>query len=130
MRLGPLFGIAYFSVAAGATQVWQLAAAQVLNACYIAIVGGLAISYVQELLPSQPGRASTLYSNTFPCGAILAGPLLGLAVHNGYRLPYVAAGSLALAGLILIVAGAGRQAPHHRGDLSVVGLPVGPLEGG
>lgn len=127
---GPVLGAAYFVIVASSTQVWQLAAAQVLNAGYIAIVGGLAISYVQELLPGQPGRASTLYSNTFPCGAILAGPLLGLAVNNGYRMPYVAGIGLALVGLVLIVAGAGRTTAIHDGELATVGLPVGPLEGG
>jgi SET family sugar efflux transporter-like MFS transporter len=106
VRLGPVFGAAYFVVAATAGQTWQLAVGQVVNACYIAIIGGLAISYVQELLPTQPGRASTLYSNTFPCGAILASPLLGLGAEFGYRLTYTAAIGLAVAGMLLIVAGA------------------------
>lgn len=107
VRLGPMLGTAYYLIAATATAVWQLAAAQVLNACYIAIVGGLAISYVQQMLPGQPGRASTLYSNTFPCGAMLAGPLLGAAVSHGYRVPYVFAVSLTVVGLGLIVTGSG-----------------------
>lgn len=110
IRLGPVVGAGYFTLAAAATQVWQLAVAQLLNACYIAVIGGLAISYVQELVPSQPGRASTLYSNTFPCGAILAGPLLGLAVSNGYRMPYVAGVGLAIAAVVLISAGGVRKA--------------------
>lgn len=133
IRLGPVLAAAYFTLAAVATQVWQLAAAQILNAGYIAIVGGLAISYVQQLLPSQPGRASTLYSNTFPCGAILAGPLLGLAVHHGYRMPYLAGIGLALTGLVLIVVGAQRESAEPAefvGEPAATGLPVGPLEGG
>ena len=83
--LGPLFGIAYFAIASVVGQVWQLGAAQVLNACFIGIIQGLAISYVQEFLPSQPGRASTLYSNTFACGMILSSPLLGIG--REVRLP-------------------------------------------
>jgi MFS transporter, SET family, sugar efflux transporter len=105
VRGGPLFGIAYYALSAAAGQVWQLAAAQLLNACFIAVIQGLAISYVQELLPLQPGRASTLYGNTFACGLILAGPLLGVGAKFGYRLSFVAAAGLALAGLVLLTAG-------------------------
>jgi SET family sugar efflux transporter-like MFS transporter len=103
--LGPLFGIAYFAIASVVGQVWQLGAAQLLNACFIGIIQGLAISYVQEFLPSQPGRASTLYSNTFTCGMILASPLLGLGAKFGYRVTFIAAIGLVAAGLILLIAG-------------------------
>ncbi|HEY5457365.1 MAG TPA: MFS transporter [Acidothermaceae bacterium] len=53
---GPFFAMAYYAIASVAQQVWQLGAAQVLNACCIAVVQGLAISYVQELMPLYPGR--------------------------------------------------------------------------
>ena len=103
--LGPLFGIAYFALASVVGHVWQLGAAQVLNACFIGIIQGLAISYVQEFLPLQPGRASTLYSNTFPCGAMLASPLLGIGARFGYRVSFVAAIGLVAGGLVLLIAG-------------------------
>jgi SET family sugar efflux transporter-like MFS transporter len=103
--LGPVFAMAYYAVASVAQQVWQLGAAQVLNALCIAVVQGLAISYVQELLPLQPGRASTLYSNTFPCGAILAGPLLGIGAKFGYRICFIEAIGLAAVGLVLLAVG-------------------------
>jgi SET family sugar efflux transporter-like MFS transporter len=90
VRLGPIIGTAYYVTAALATHVWQLAAGQVLNAGFIAIMGGLAISYVQQMLPRQPGRASTLYSNAFAAGAVLTGafdgsgdqPRLPAALHR------------------------------------------------
>lgn len=102
---GPLFAIAYYTIASVAQQVWQLGAAQVLNACCIAAVQGLAISYVQELLPLHPGRASTLYSNTFACGAILASPLLGLGTKFGYRYCFISAIGLVACGLLLLIVG-------------------------
>ena len=105
VRIGPLFGIAYYVLAAVVGQVWQLVAAQVLNACFIAVIQGLGISYVQELLPRQPGRASTLYSNTFAYGAIVASPLLGLGAKYGYRFSFVVAVCLAVAGLVLLTLG-------------------------
>jgi MFS transporter, SET family, sugar efflux transporter len=105
VRTGPLFGAAYYLMTAATTQVWQLDTVQVVNACYIAIMQGLSISYVQELLPSQPGRASTLYGNTFALGAIVASPLLGLGAQFGYRTTYLGAVGLAAVGLALLVAG-------------------------
>ncbi|HET9058547.1 MAG TPA: MFS transporter [Acidimicrobiales bacterium] len=105
VRLGPLIGAAYYVTAALGAHVWQLAAGQILNACFIAIMGGLAISYIQQMLPSQPGRASTLYSNAFAGGAVLTGPLMGVAISHGYRLPYVFASCLTVAGFALIIAG-------------------------
>jgi SET family sugar efflux transporter-like MFS transporter len=62
------------------------------------------ISSVQDMLPGQPGRASTLHSNAFPTGAVLAAPLFGLAQHFGYRLAYAMATALCLAGLLLLAA--------------------------
>ena len=103
--LGPLFGLGYFTLASVVGHVWQLGVAQLLNACFIGILQGLAISYVQEFLPLQPGRASTLYSNTFPCGIILAGPLLGIGARFGYRVSFVAAIGLVAGGLVLLIAG-------------------------
>ena len=100
---GAACGVAYYAVAAATPNVWLLFGAQLLNALFIAAVSGLGISYVQEMLPGQPGRASTLFSNTFPIGAVLAGPLFGLSQHFGYRLAYLMATALCLAGLLLLV---------------------------
>ena len=105
LLLGPLFGVGYFTLASVVGHVWQLGAAQLLNACFIGVIQGLGISYVQEFLPSQPGRASTLYSNTFPCGIIVAGPLLGVGARFGYRVSFIAAIGLVAAGLVLLIAG-------------------------
>jgi SET family sugar efflux transporter-like MFS transporter len=113
--LGPLFGGVYYAIAAASAAVWQLGAAQVINACFIAIAQGLAISYVQELLPSRPGRASTLYSNTFAYGLMLASPLVGLGARYGYRMTYVAAVGLSAGGLGLLLAGRPRL-PTATGD--------------
>jgi MFS transporter, SET family, sugar efflux transporter len=103
---GTVCGIAYQAVATLATAVWMLAAAQVLQAVVIATVAGLGISYVQDLLPSQPGRATTLVVNTFPIGNVLAAPLFGLAQHFGFRLAYGLNLGLSVLGLLLLLASA------------------------
>jgi SET family sugar efflux transporter-like MFS transporter len=104
---GVLAGIAYQAVATSAGSVGVLAAAQILNAAFIAAVSGLGISYVQDLMPAEPGRATTMITNTFPIGQILAAPAFGLAQQFGFRLAYGVNLGLCVLGLILLV-GAGR----------------------
>jgi SET family sugar efflux transporter-like MFS transporter len=107
---GAVCGVLYYGLVALSHHVTPLFAGQILNALYIAAVSGLGMSYVQDMLPSQPGRASTLFSNTFPIGAVLAGPMFGLAQHFGYRLAYVLATTLSLAGLLLLATDRGHRA--------------------
>ncbi|GID32604.1 sugar efflux transporter [Paractinoplanes brasiliensis] len=100
---GVVCAIAYQATATLAGSVWVLAAAQVLNAAFIAAVGGLAISYMQDLLPAHPGRATTMITNTFPIGQVLAAPAFGLAQHFGFRLAYGLNLALCVLGLALIL---------------------------
>jgi MFS transporter, SET family, sugar efflux transporter len=100
---GAACGVLYYGLAATASNVGVLFAGQPLNALFIAAVSGLGIVYVQDLLPGQPGRASTLHSNTFPIGAGLAGPFFALGQHFGYRLSYAIATALCLAGLLVLL---------------------------
>ncbi|GAA3754426.1 MFS transporter [Micromonospora maritima] len=102
--LGAGCGVAYYAVAAAAPTVAVLLLAQPVNAVFIAAVSGVAITYVQDLLPGQPGRATTLFTNSFPIGAMLAGPLLGIAAQIGYRWAYgMSAASCALGLLVLLL---------------------------
>ncbi len=103
MLAGATCGVLYYALAAVTPSVGWLFAGQVLNALFIAATNGLGITFVQDMLPEQPGRASTLYSNTFPIGAVLAGPLFGLSQHFGYRLAYVITTGLCLAGLLVLL---------------------------
>jgi SET family sugar efflux transporter-like MFS transporter len=107
---GAVCGILYYATVSLSHHVAVLFAGQILNAIFIAAVSGLGMSYVQDMLPGQPGRASTLFSNTFPIGAVLAGPMFGLAQHFGYRLAYVLATVLCLAGFGLLVGYRGKGA--------------------
>lgn len=111
--IGPLCTLAYTLSVAGSQHIWQLGAAQILNASAIALLQGLGVSYVQDMLPRQPGRASTLFSNAFPIGAMLAGPVLGAAQHYGYRAAYLTGSVLAVVafGLLLLARPARVAAP-------------------
>jgi SET family sugar efflux transporter-like MFS transporter len=101
---GAAFGVAYYGIATAATAVWVLFVAQVANALFIAAVAGLGISFMQDLLPAEPGRATTLFTNTFPIGAMLAGPLFGVAQQFGFRLAFGMSAVLCAAGLLVLLA--------------------------
>jgi SET family sugar efflux transporter-like MFS transporter len=101
---GAACGVVYEGIAFGAPTVWVLVLAQVANALYIASTSSLGISYVQDMMPAHPGRATTMFTNTFPIGQILAGPLFGLAQHLGYRWAFAMNLVCCLLGLLLLVA--------------------------
>ena len=72
---GAVFAVAYQAVAVVASSVWMLATAQILNALFIAATSGLGISYVQDMMPRYPGRATTLFTNALVFdGTALDGP--------------------------------------------------------
>lgn len=112
LLFGAACGVTYEVMAATAGAVWVLAAAQVANALFIAAISGLGITYMQEMLPRHPGRATTLFTNAFPIGAVLAGPLFGISQHYGFRLAYVFCAALCAGGfLVLLIV---RPARHLR----------------
>ncbi|MCU7728250.1 sugar efflux transporter [Actinoplanes sp. KI2] len=111
--VGIFCAVAYHAIAVSATHVWTLAAAQVLQAMVISTVGALGISYVQDLMPAHPGRATTMVTNTFPLGQILAAPLFGLAQHFDFRFAYAFNLVLCAAGLLLLIT-SGRVRPEQR----------------
>jgi SET family sugar efflux transporter-like MFS transporter len=119
---GAMCGVAYQALAAVAQTTWMLAAAQVLNAMFIAANSGLGISYVQDLMPLHPGRATTLFTNAFPLGQILAAPLFGLAQQYDYRLAYVLNLVLAVLGLFLLLAA---KPPARAGSAPTVEINAG-----
>jgi SET family sugar efflux transporter-like MFS transporter len=101
--LGAVAGVGYQTLATFAHAVWVIAAGQLLNAMFIAAISALGIPYVQDLMPDRPGRATTMFTNTFPLGSILAGPLFGLAQSNGFRLAYAIGIGLCVGGLVLLL---------------------------
>jgi SET family sugar efflux transporter-like MFS transporter len=104
LLLGCGFGIAYCLVVSLSEQVWQVAVAQVLHACYVCAIGGLGISYFQQLLPSALGRATTLFTNAGRVSGMLAGLIFGVVEAHGYRLAYVASLGLSLTGTAILAA--------------------------
>ncbi|WP_340023589.1 sugar efflux transporter [Paenibacillus sp. FSL K6-1096] len=98
--IGIIANVLYFLVFAMAHSIVLLYFAQVLSAISVSIIMGYGISYFQELLPEEPGTATTLYSNTSRIGSSLGGVVSGtVSGLFGYRSVFVACMTLSLAAL-------------------------------
>nr|WP_269330274.1 sugar efflux transporter [Kineosporia babensis] len=100
---GPLLSLIYALAVAGASETWQIAAMQLVNASAIALLHGLGISYVQDMVPTRPGHASTLFTSAGPIGAMMAGPIIGAAQTFGYRETYLIGAALAGIAFVLFL---------------------------
>jgi SET family sugar efflux transporter-like MFS transporter len=100
--LGAGTGVAYFAVMSTTVGLWQVFVAQVLMACFIATVGGLGISYFQDLLPGRLGRATTMFTNSQRLSGMVAGLIFGAVQLVGYRSAYLLGIALCGAGLVVL----------------------------
>lgn len=92
----------YFVSMSAAPGVHALIPMQILNAFVVAVTSCLGMTYVQDLMPESPGRATALFFNAARLGSILSGVLSGLLVQAfGYRGTFLFCGVLALCALVL-----------------------------
>jgi MFS transporter, SET family, sugar efflux transporter len=92
----------YFVAMASAPGVHALIPMQMLNAFVVAVTSCLGMTYVQDLMPASPGRATALFFNAARLGSILSGVLSGMLVQAlGYRGTFLFCGLLALCALVL-----------------------------
>ena len=84
-----------------AEKTWELIALQLFNAIIIGIVATIGMVYFQDLMPTQMGSATTLFSNAAKSSWIVSGPLAGIiAEHWHYSsVFYLAFGILIIATL-------------------------------
>ncbi|MBA2939716.1 sugar efflux transporter [Paenibacillus sp. CGMCC 1.16610] len=84
-----LIAILYNIILSLSTHSWQLIAAQLLQAAFVAIVMGNGLSYFTELLPNSPGLSTSIYYNGSIIGR-LVGNLAGgiIAQFAGFREVY------------------------------------------
>ncbi|WP_336781640.1 sugar efflux transporter [Paenibacillus illinoisensis] len=106
---GAIFGGAYYFVILISNAMWQMLAAQILLAVFVAVISAIGISYIQDLLPRMPGYASTLYSNSSTIGRLL-GSLVGGGVASivGYRNSFIFCFILIIIAVIMLAV-SGRQ---------------------
>ncbi|WP_322014728.1 sugar efflux transporter [Paraburkholderia sp. J12] len=92
----------YFVAMSVAPGVNALIPMQMLNAFVVAVTSCLGMTYVQDLMPESPGRATALFFNAARLGSILSGVLSGLLVQAfGYRGTFLFCGVLAVCALVL-----------------------------
>jgi MFS transporter, SET family, sugar efflux transporter len=92
----------YFVGMSAAPGVRALIPMQMLNAFVVAVTSCLGMTYVQDLMPATPGRATALFFNAARLGSILSGVLSGVLVQAfGYRGTFLFCGLLALCALVL-----------------------------
>ncbi|OAB31238.1 MFS transporter [Paenibacillus macquariensis subsp. defensor] len=119
MMCGAVLGGVYYLVVINSGAMWQMLAAQVLLAVFVAVISAIGISYIQDLLPSMPGYASTLYSNSSTIGRLI-GSLVGggLASIVGYRYSFVFCFILIIITVIMLVV-SGRHSVNEPHKLAV-----------
>jgi SET family sugar efflux transporter-like MFS transporter len=95
---------AYFVLVAAATTMPFLIGTQVARGIALASVGTLGITYVQDLAPHSPGRATTLFANTLTIGSLVSGLLAGATSQAlGYRPALLTCAALAVSGGVLLI---------------------------
>jgi SET family sugar efflux transporter-like MFS transporter len=102
--MGMMLLVGYFVLATGAPSMTTLVVAQVARGVAIAVVGALGITYFQDLLPDQTGRATTLFSNSATAGSLAAGVVAGATAQAlGYRAALLLCGILAATAWALLL---------------------------
>ncbi len=77
-----------YACVASSTALWQLYATQALDACVVAVVLGLGMTYAQRLSPERPGAASSLFFSAFNVSGIVGG-LIGSAAVPLLGVPHI-----------------------------------------
>jgi len=93
----------YFVLVAVSTTMPLLIGTQVARGVALASAGTLGITYVQDLAPHAPGRATTLFANTLTVGSLVSGLLAGAVTQAlGFRPALLACAALTVSGVILL----------------------------
>lgn len=117
MRIGLLVAGLYFVLLFTVQDVWQIYPLQILNAAYISVTMGIAISYFQNFIPDGQGTATTLYTSATRLGQAIGFLTFGfLADVFGYRFLFLVCGMLSFASLSLLFVrkyGLSKVKSHH-----------------
>ncbi|MFI5913012.1 MFS transporter [Dactylosporangium sp. NPDC051541] len=102
--LGMLLFVAYFTLVPAVSSLPLLLAAQVARGLAIAAVNALGITYMQDLLPDSPGRATALFSNAFITASLVSGLVAGATAQTlGYRAALLLCALISAAGGLLVL---------------------------
>ena len=104
LLMGSLAALVFFPLFAVLTDFVSLLLIQIFNAFMIAVFFTTGISYLQSLMPHQPGYAATLHTDAFRVGTIIAGILGGIvAQYTSYHSVLYACSLVALLSFVLML---------------------------
>jgi SET family sugar efflux transporter-like MFS transporter len=82
---GILLAVVEYLVLTVSTMIWQFYVTQAMDACVVAVIMGLGMTYAQRLSPGRPGAANGIFFSCFNIAFVLGGligsasvPLLGV----------------------------------------------------
>ncbi len=111
IRLGFVLSILYFIGLSLSTEPWHVYLLQIVSGTIISITSNVAIVFFQDLLPSQPGLATALYSNAMAAGNLLGMLSFGFVVECvGHRGVFASCAIISVLALLLIL----RHRQHPR----------------
>lgn len=79
---GILLGAFAFYFFASSETIWQVVLGQIINACFISVIFGLAVTYAQQLSPSQIGLASSVFFSAQSVSSIIGSLMGSFGVHS------------------------------------------------
>jgi MFS transporter, SET family, sugar efflux transporter len=119
---GALIHVVYFIGIMLADSAEHLVPLQAANAFVVSVFSCLGMQYFQELMPNEPGSATTLFFNTNRVGAIVAGVLTGwIAGMFGYWHVFIMCAVLSSIAFVMLVYLA-RQEARVRGKAGAAKL--------
>lgn len=116
IRLGALTTVVYYLLLMSAREPWHLYPIQILSGVMFAIMSNVAIVFFQDLIPGQPGLATTVFTNASQMGNLAGYFCFGALVEGvGHRGVFGVCAGLASVTLLILTL------YRHRADATVQG---------
>lgn len=90
IRIGFLFGMAFYIGMFFADTLWTSIALQLINGVFFGIFAGLGVTVMQDYAPETIGKASAFYTNSMLVGTMLGTSVMGIiAQYFGFKAPLI-----------------------------------------
>ncbi len=104
IRWGTAATVLYFLLLPLAREPWHVFPLQALHGLSFAIISNVAIAFFQDLVPGQPGMATTIFTNAANLGNLVGYFLFGSLVQPlGNRGLFLVSASLTLVTLVMVL---------------------------
>lgn len=104
IRFGAAATAVYFLLLTLARQPWQVFPIQILHGLSFAVISNVAILFFQDLVPGQPGLATTIFTNAANLGNLIGYLSFGTLLQPfGHRGMFVVSATLSTAMLVIML---------------------------